>query len=113
MSEFTFLLGEPALSEFRKRKLLHRIRAAAGGDIGLEAHWVYLVEAQTTLAPSDIDALQELVHEGVLVPTAQTVAERAGVGIRTVFRHFDDMETLFATMDLQLRTCFSMVFRSP
>ena len=62
MSEFTFLLGEPALSEFRKRKLLHRIRAAAGGDIGLEAHWVYLVEAQTTLAPSDIEALQELLH---------------------------------------------------
>jgi AcrR family transcriptional regulator len=50
-----------------------------------------------------IDAMQALVREGVLVPTAQTVAERAGVGIRTVFRHFADMEALFATMDVQLR----------
>ena len=37
------------------------------------------------------------------MPTAQTVAERAGVGIRTVFRHFADMEALFATIDIQLR----------
>ena len=50
-----------------------------------------------------IDALCDLVQEGTLVPTAQTVAERAGVGIRTVFRHFADMEALFATIDTQLR----------
>lgn len=50
-----------------------------------------------------IDALCGLVQEGTLVPTAQTVAERAGVGIRTVFRHFADMEALFATIDTQLR----------
>ena len=37
-----------------------------------------------------IDATQELVNEGVLVPTAQIVADRAEVGIRTVFRHFAD-----------------------
>ncbi|MEE4146205.1 MAG: TetR/AcrR family transcriptional regulator [Halieaceae bacterium] len=57
-----------------------------------------------------IDALQALVNEGVLVPTAQTVAERAGVGIRTVFRHFADMETLFATMDTQLRESYEGLF---
>jgi len=50
-----------------------------------------------------IDAVCDLVQEGILLPTAQTVAERAGVGIRTVFRHFADMEALFATMDIQLR----------
>ena len=50
-----------------------------------------------------IEALHELINEGILVPTAQNVADRAGVGIRTVFRHFADMETLFATMDVQLR----------
>lgn len=57
-----------------------------------------------------IDAVQDLVNEGVLVPTAQTVAERAGVGIRTVFRHFADMETLFATMDVQLRESYEGLF---
>jgi AcrR family transcriptional regulator len=50
-----------------------------------------------------VRALFELVGEGVLQPTAQQVAERAGVGIRTVFRHFDDMDGLFATMQARLR----------
>ena len=49
-----------------------------------------------------VAALFELVGEGLLQPTAQQVAERAGVGIRSVFRHFDDMEGLFATMDERL-----------
>jgi AcrR family transcriptional regulator len=57
-----------------------------------------------------MDATQELVNEGVLVPTAQNVADRAGVGIRTVFRHFADMETLFATMDSQLRESYENLF---
>jgi AcrR family transcriptional regulator len=57
-----------------------------------------------------IDAVQDLVNDGILVPTAQTVAERAGVGIRTVFRHFADMETLFATMDVQLRESYEGLF---
>ena len=50
-----------------------------------------------------VAALFELVGEGVLEPTAQQVAERARVGIRSVFRHFDDMDGLFATMDERLR----------
>ena len=42
-----------------------------------------------------VDAAIELMHNGVLVPTAQQISDRAGVGIRTFFRHFTDMETLF------------------
>lgn len=57
-----------------------------------------------------IDATQELVNEGVLVPTAQNVADRAAVGIRTVFRHFADMEALFGTMDTQLRETYEDLF---
>lgn len=49
-----------------------------------------------------VAALLALVGEGVLRPTAEQVAERAGVGIRTVFRHFSDMEGLFAAMDARL-----------
>lgn len=47
-------------------------------------------------------ALFELVGEGWLQPTAQQVAERAGVGIRTVFRHFDDMDGLYALVDQRI-----------
>jgi len=50
-----------------------------------------------------VDALLELVGEHVLEPTAQQVAERAGVGLRTVFRRFADMESLFAEMDARLQ----------
>jgi len=45
----------------------------------------------------------ELVGEGVIEPTAQQVAARAKVGIRTVFRRFSDMESLFAEMDARLQ----------
>ena len=38
-----------------------------------------------------------LIDEGVLTPTAQQVAKRANVGIRSVFRHFDDMDSIFET----------------
>jgi AcrR family transcriptional regulator len=50
-----------------------------------------------------VDALMELVGEGVLEPTAQEVAARANVGIRTVFRRFSDIESLFAEMDARLQ----------
>ncbi len=49
-----------------------------------------------------VEALLGLVGEGVLEPTAQQVAARAGVGIRTVFRRFSDMESLFAEMNARL-----------
>ncbi len=51
---------------------------------------------------SIVQAILELIGEGSLSPTAQQVAERADVGVRTVFRHFSDMETLFATMNDRL-----------
>lgn len=41
-----------------------------------------------------IAALLDLVQEGDYDPSAETVAERAGVGLRSVFRHFKDMESL-------------------
>jgi AcrR family transcriptional regulator len=46
-----------------------------------------------------VDALAALVSEGELVPTAEQVAQRAGVGTRTVFRHFEDMDSLFALLN--------------
>ena len=40
-------------------------------------------------------AFLELLRDGVHSPTAEQVAEKAGVGLRSVFRHFDDMEGLY------------------
>lgn len=49
-----------------------------------------------------VAAMLELIGAGILSPTAQQVAERADVGVRTVFRHFSDMDTLFAAMNDRL-----------
>ena len=57
-----------------------------------------------------IDASLELLEEGILVPTAQQISERAGVGIRSFFRHFSDMEALFAAADEQSREATEALF---
>ena len=49
-----------------------------------------------------VEALLDLVGRGVIQPTAQQVAARAGVGIRSVFRHFSEMDGLFAAMNAHL-----------
>jgi AcrR family transcriptional regulator len=41
-----------------------------------------------------VDALLDLLDEGVLRPTAQQVAERSGVSLRSIFRIFEDVQSL-------------------
>lgn len=43
-----------------------------------------------------VDALLALLEEGDPAPTAQRVAQRAAVALRTVYVQFSDMETLWA-----------------
>ena len=57
-----------------------------------------------------IDAMAEMIEEGNLIPTAQQASDRAGVGIRTVFRHFSDMENLFSIADTQRRAHIEGLF---
>jgi AcrR family transcriptional regulator len=57
-----------------------------------------------------VGAMLELIGEGILQPTAQQVAERADLGVRTVFRHFSDMDTLFQTIDDELRQKATLLF---
>jgi len=57
-----------------------------------------------------VEAALDLIDEGELVPTAQRVAERAGVGIRSFFRHFEDMEALFVAVDAHARESYEGVF---
>lgn len=57
-----------------------------------------------------IDAGLALIEEGILIPTAQQMSARAGVGIRSFFRHFADMESLFATVDEQGRERVEALF---
>lgn len=43
-----------------------------------------------------VEAMLDLIEEGDLRPTAPRIAGRAGVSLRTVFHHFDDLEELFS-----------------
>ena len=58
-----------------------------------------------------IAAALALMEEGTLVPTAQQVADRAGVGIRSFFRHFADMDSLFLAVDASLLDSYEALVR--
>lgn len=55
-------------------------------------------------------ACVELMEEGQLVPTAQMISDRADVPIRSFFRHFPDMQTLFRELDASLQPSFERSF---
>ena len=57
-----------------------------------------------------IEAALQLVQEGILVPTAQQIADRAGVAMRTFFRHFESMESLAAAVDEHTRDSYESMF---
>jgi AcrR family transcriptional regulator len=45
-----------------------------------------------------VEALLALVRDGDMSPSAARVAEAAGVSLRTVFRHFEEMDSLYREM---------------
>lgn len=63
-----------------------------------------------------VAAMLALVQAGEVSPAAEDVATRAQVGLRTVFRHFRDMESLYremaATIEAELRAIIDEPLRS-
>ena len=63
-----------------------------------------------------VQAMLDLVREGGVSPAAEVVAERAGVGLRTVFRHFKDMDSLYremgAAIEAELQTVIAQPFEA-
>jgi TetR/AcrR family transcriptional regulator, regulator of autoinduction and epiphytic fitness len=72
-----------------------RVATEPAAEVGEVAADGRLARSQRTRR-AIVEALRALHHEGDLRPTAPRVAERAGVSLRTVWQHFDDLETLFA-----------------
>lgn len=60
-----------------------------------------------------IAAMFDLLREGEMSPGAARVAERASVGLRTVFRHFEDMDSIFEEMTEELRATIMPLFEAP
>ncbi len=60
-----------------------------------------------------IEALFALIREGDMNPSAARVAERAAVGQRTVFRLFEDMDSLFGEMAEQIQSEIMPIVLAP
>ena len=45
------------------------------------------------------------------MPTAQSISDTAGVSIRSVFRHFSELDLLYAEVDKALRPIYSKHFK--
>src|SRR3974390_3024653 len=60
-----------------------------------------------------VRAMQELVQAGDVTPSAEAVATRARVGLRTVFRHFDNMESLYREIDSLIAAEVLVIVESP
>jgi AcrR family transcriptional regulator len=93
--------------------------AAGPGTLRAMAKRSNVAELDGRLARSErsrdaiVEAMLALVGEGDPSPTAERVAERAQVGIRSVFRHFRDMESLFAAMDERLEARVAPRYAAP
>jgi len=57
-----------------------------------------------------IDATYAILEEGVMAPTSQDIADRAGIDIRTLFRHFETMEDLYAAASVSKRSLHDDMF---
>jgi AcrR family transcriptional regulator len=60
-----------------------------------------------------VDAMMALVREGETWPSAEAVASRAGVGLRTVFRLFSDMDGLYREMHATMVERLTPIFHEP
>ena len=60
-----------------------------------------------------VDAFFTLIEAGDVDPGAARVAEQAGVGLRTVFRHFEDMDGLYAQVTERLEAEILPVVMTP
>jgi AcrR family transcriptional regulator len=60
-----------------------------------------------------VAAMLDIVRGGELAPSAEQVADRADVGLRTVFRHFQDMDSLYREMSVVIEGEMAAVIAAP
>jgi AcrR family transcriptional regulator len=60
-----------------------------------------------------VEALLKLVEAGNPVPNAEQVADEAGVALRTVFRHFADMDKLYSEVSERMMAEIRPIIERP
>jgi len=62
LSEFTWLLGEPALSEFRRTRLSLQLADRFGLESSIDARFVYFIDSAKPLETAETKRLCDLLH---------------------------------------------------
>lgn len=60
-----------------------------------------------------VDAFLLLVKEGNITPSAEEIAKTANVGLRTVFRRFNEMELLYRELIIEVQAKYLPLFLKP
>lgn len=60
-----------------------------------------------------VAAMLEIIRTGDMSPSADQVAARADVGLRTVFRHFKDMDSLYSEMSVVIEEQLLSIVGTP
>lgn len=60
-----------------------------------------------------VDALIKLIRGREVMPSAERVSEAANVGLRTVFRHFEDMDSLYQEVAEQIEAEIQPLMQKP
>lgn len=60
-----------------------------------------------------VAAMLAIVREGQISPSAEQVAAEADVGLRTVFRHFQDMDSLYREMSVVIEAQLQQIIERP
>ena len=60
-----------------------------------------------------VDALITLIRNCEILPSAERVSEEANVGLRTVFRHFEDMDSLYQEVGEHIEAQITPIIDQP
>jgi hypothetical protein len=60
-----------------------------------------------------VKAFLQLISEGKITPSAEEVAKISGVGLRTVFRRFNEMELLYRELVPEIEMIFEKIVLKP
>ena len=116
LSRAVFILGSMSFIRYKRRITcgkMHRTNLALIALVGISVSISKIDGRQQRSERSRqqiIDAMRKLVEVGIYIPTAKQVADKAEVNIRTVFRHFSDMDKLYYEIDQILRPNYNRHF---
>lgn len=60
-----------------------------------------------------VDAMLDIIMGGRMEPSAAEIAEKAGVSARTVFRHFEEMDSLYSEMTERMEAEIMPIIQQP